>query len=83
MWVGISEEPILQLESIQNLFLRTLLETPFSTPKPAMKWETGVLSIKTRIMHNKLTFVNAIKILDCLAKQIFDDQMARAGKRMF
>ena len=77
MWVGISEESILQLESIQNLFLRTLLETPFSTPKPAMKWETGVLSMKTRIMQNKLVFINAIKHLDddCLAKQIYDEQV--------
>ena len=78
MWVGISEESIGQLENIQNLFLRNLLDTPFSTTKPAMKWDTGILSMKTRIMKNKLVFVNAIKHLDddCLAKQIYEEQIS-------
>ena len=62
---------------LQNLFLRVILQTPKGTPKTALKWDTGTWPMKHRIYFRKLTFANAIKLLneESLAKQIWEEQV--------
>ena len=45
-WLNISDETIQEMEKLQNLFLRTVLQVPISCPKPALYWETTTLKIK-------------------------------------
>ena len=51
---------------------RTLLRTPKSTPPPALVWDMGGISMKLRIIKNKLMFIHHIINLEntSLAKQI-------------
>ena len=76
-WYGINQECIEELEKLQNLFLRVILQTPKGTPKTALKWDTGTWPMKHRIYFRKLTFANAIKLLneESLAKQIWEEQV--------
>ena len=76
-WCGITEECIEELDKLQNLFLRVILQTSKGTPKPALLWETKTWPMELRIAYRKLTFANAIKHLSdkSLAKQIWDEQV--------
>lgn len=76
-WTDISEESIEVLEDLQNLFLNLILSSPKSTGKPALLWETGMLSMKIRIYKKKLSLINHIQDLEngCLAKQILNEQL--------
>ena len=77
-WVCISECSYTKLEDLQYTFLRVILQTPASTPKLALLFETGMLSMKFRIYARKLNFINAIKHQDSesLAKQVYLEQVA-------
>ena len=76
-WTEISKSAIDKLEELQNLFLRVVLKTPLSTPKPALKWETGMAPVEHRIMVEKLKFLNSIKHQkdSALSKQILQEQI--------
>ena len=76
-WTEISQTAIKKLEELQNMFLRVILDTPFSTPKPALKWETGMAPMENRIMVKKLKFINSIKHQDdsVLSKEILQEQI--------
>ena len=56
--------------------LRYLLQTPRSTPIPALFWDFGVLPIEHRVENKKLNFLKHIVSLDdnSLAKQVFNTQ---------
>ena len=43
-WDLISTETNKKLNSLQNMLLRYLLQTPRSTPKPALTWDFGILT---------------------------------------
>ena len=64
------------LEGLQDTFIRSVLQTPCSTPKPALKFETGILPMKYRVYTRKLTFINSIKHAEdnSLAKEILMEQ---------
>ena len=49
-----------KLEELQDMFLKLVLKTPGSTPKPALKFETGTMPMKYRIYERKLLFANRI-----------------------
>ena len=61
---GINTESIKKLNSLQNTLLRYLLQTPITTPSPALNWDFGVPLMESRIMIRKL----------CLAKHILSLQ---------
>ena len=64
VWGDIPKKAIGILESLQNKFYRYLLSTPRSTPTPALLWETGGLSMQSRINLRKLTFYHHLLSLD-------------------
>ena len=60
-----------RLESIQERYVRLMLEVPVSTPKIALRAETGLLSMKHRIWSEKVSLVIASKrSKGGLAKQV-------------
>lgn len=76
-WVEISETSLQKLEELQNMFLRKLLRTKRTTPKAALTFETGLLTMKARVATKKLLFVNDLKNMDSdsLAHQVFTEQV--------
>jgi hypothetical protein len=75
-WVGIQEDTITGLENLQLFFLRLVLRVPISTPKVALRSETGMLSMKMRIWKKKILFIHHVRNLDDkdLAKQVWREQ---------
>jgi hypothetical protein len=78
VWTEISKKSIKQLDDLQNLFVRTLLHLPSSTPLPGLRGITGLLGMKWRVWQEKLCLVQSIRRLDddTLAKQVFDQQVS-------
>ena len=67
------------LEDLQFLFIRTILETGKPTPKTALLWETGLLGMEERISKRKLEFIDHIKESDenTLVKKVFNEQLEK------
>ena len=78
-WTQISESSIEQLEELQNMFVRVLLHLPVSTPKPVLTFDTGLLSMRHRIMSAKLNFAHYLRMCgeDNLAGQVYGEQLLR------
>ena len=57
-WYGISTKQIGQLESVDNLLLRKILETPVSTPLEGIQLELGILSVGTTIKARRINFLH-------------------------
>ena len=57
---------------------------PWGTAKPALKFETGLLPMKFRVMMRKLTFVNMLKHKsdESLAKMVLDEQPRGSPKKI-
>ena len=60
-WAGITENEEKLLEEQQNLFCRTLLQIPVSSPKPSLRAALGLLGTKWRVMEAKVQLVQAIR----------------------
>ena len=53
-----------------------MLEVLVSTPKAALRAETGILSMKHRIWYEKVNLISAIrKMKEGLAKEVYDEQV--------
>ena len=63
-WIELSEESIEMLENLQNLFVRLLMHLPLSTPKPVLTFDTGLLSMRHRIMAAKLNLAYYLRFGD-------------------
>ena len=65
-----------RLEDLQLFFVRLILRVPVSTPKAALRSETGLRSMKHRVEIEKLMLIHHIKNLNerCLARQVYDQQ---------
>ena len=76
-WVGIDMKTEERLENLQLFFLRLALRVPASTPKLALRSETGMRSMKARIWMKKLMFVHHMSQLKAgvLAKQVWEEQV--------
>ena len=76
-WTNISKGSMSLLNDLQFMFLRYLLATPKTCPKPALVWETGFLLMEHRIAVRKLTFYHHLMNLpkDSLAYQVADTQI--------
>ena len=75
-WTDMDEETVERLEELQLFYIRLILRVPVSTPKPLLRSETGLISMKHRVEKEKLMLVHHIKRLDdkTLAKKIYDEQ---------
>ena len=76
-WMDISKEAEERLENLQLFFLRLVLRVPVSTPKIALRTETGMMSMKIRIWKKKLMFGHHLQNLDkeALANQVWKEQV--------
>ena len=77
VWTEMPEKSVEMLEDLQFMFFRLLLDTPFSTPKVALLWETGSQKMKQRVMKRKLNLLRSIKEADddSLAKEVLEEQI--------
>ena len=76
-WVEVSAKTVRKLNSLQQWFLRLILQVGPGTPAAALGWETGVLDMKLRIYKEKLALITHIKNMDekSLASQIYREQI--------
>ena len=59
-------------------YIRLIMEVPMSTPKVALRAETGLRSMKQRIWFQKVSLIMAIrKMQDGLAKEVYEEQVAQ------
>ena len=72
-WVNLSKTDIENLENIDKILLRRILDAPAKTSLPALYQELGCYPIKYIIMARRLSFLH--HILNCdddrLIKQVF------------
>ena len=75
-WVGHTSKEVTELEKLQNLFYRVLLEVPVGCPTPMLYWDCGGLLMENRILKNKLMLIHHIATLgqDSLAYQVYEEQ---------
>ena len=57
-WIGITQANIDELEQVDEILLRRILETPSTTPKPALYLELGCLPIRFVIMKRRLLYLH-------------------------
>jgi hypothetical protein len=78
-WIGITTSLEKKLEDLQEQFIRLMLEVPVSTPKAALRAETGMLSMKHRVWLAKLSMVLHLRKSKSLglAKQIYPEQVTQ------
>ena len=55
-WVNLTQIEIEELESCDKILLRNILDTPSSTPIPALYLELGVLPLRFKIQSQRLLF---------------------------
>ena len=75
-WTDMDKETEDRLEELQLFFVRLILRVPVSTPKVALRSETGLLSMKHRVEKEKVMLIHHIKNLSerTLARQVYDEQ---------
>ena len=78
-WVEVSSKTVKKLNSLQQWFLRLILQVGPGTPMAALGWETGVLDMKLRIYQEKLALISHIKSMDekSLASQMYREQLEK------
>ena len=59
-WYGLSAQHIEQLEVVDRLLLRKVLDTPISTPIEGIQLELGIYSIGTIIKARRVIFLHNI-----------------------
>ena len=59
-WIGIGKKVYDKLDEIQNEYLRMMYSCPPSTPKPALRSQSGMLDMKHRIWLEKVCVVARI-----------------------
>ena len=63
-WYGIKEEEILELESLDLTFFRSLFEVPHTVPTVSLFLETGSFSIRTIIKVKRVIFLHYLVNLE-------------------
>ena len=83
-WIGASKKIYEKLDSIQNEYLRMIYSCPPSMPKPALRSQTGMTSMKHKIWVEKLCVItrimNPLEDKENYAKQILDEQQEQGWK---
>ena len=75
-WSGLSGNAIKELDNLQNLFYRVILQVPTGCPIPMLYWDCGGLLMSNLITQKKLLFLHHIATLssDSLAHQVYLEQ---------
>ena len=76
-WTEIKKKTEEDLDALQDLFCRVLLQVPQSTPKLSARAALGLLGMSWRIKQEKVLLVLALKQQeeDCLAREVLQEQM--------
>jgi hypothetical protein len=76
-WTEITEKSVKLCEDQQNMFVRSMMRMPGSTPIPALRALTGLMGMRHRIYQEKLLLILAIQESeDTLARRILEEQVA-------
>ena len=59
-WYDLKDHEIEELEAIDRILLRKILEVPFSTPKSYLYLELGILPFKRIIQARRISFLRYI-----------------------
>ena len=72
-WTGIADSTITELDNLQNLFYRVLLQVPVGCPIPMLYWDCGGLLMQNRILKMKMLFLYHVATLspDSIANQVY------------
>ena len=62
-WIGITNQHLTELETLQKRFLKTLMAVGSGCPTPSLYWETGTVGMKWRIIRSKLIFYHHLLTL--------------------
>ena len=75
-WQDISDRTVEELDKLQNMFIRCLMAVGTGCPIPLLLSETGLLTMKWRILEKKLLFLHHVSTLPdtALAKEILQTQ---------
>ena len=75
-WEMIPKEVLNKLENLQLMMIRNLFGAYKTTPKPALLWDLGAMSVEMKIKQRMLNFIFHLTSLDetTLAKQVFTTQ---------
>ena len=75
-WTSLPTTAIEELDSLQNLFYRVLLQVPTGCPTPMMYWDCKGLLMSNRILMKKLMFLHHVATLDesSIAHQVYCTQ---------
>ena len=78
-WMEISSKTLKKLNSLQQWFVRLILQVGPGAPLAALTWETGLLDMKLRIYKEKLLMIMHIRKLDesSLASRVYHEQLAK------
>ena len=81
-WYGLKNEEIEQLEQVDEMFLRKLLEVGRGCPKEMLYLETGSLPIRFIIMSRRLMFLHYLlnEENDSLVHKVLQEQMRSPAK---
>ena len=77
-WSGLTKSGLEELESILLFFLKRLLRSPNSTPKPSLLYDTDMFKTKFMVHKNILNFVKHVSLQedDSLAKAVLQEQLS-------
>ena len=78
-WMEISTKTLKKLNSLQQWFVRLILQVGPGAPLAALTWETGLLDMKLRIYKEKLMLILHLREVDesSLASRIYHEQLAK------
>ena len=58
VWYGLTKEDINELESLDRLLLRSILNCPISTPSESLYLELGIVDIETMIKGRRINYLH-------------------------
>ena len=75
-WQEMSKQTVKQLNSIQNWFIRLMLQVGPGAPLPALLWETGLLDMELLVWIEKIMLILHIRNLEtrAIARKIYEEQ---------
>jgi hypothetical protein len=72
-WTSLPGAAVQELDNLQNLFYRVLLQVPTGCPIPIMYWDCSGFLMQNRILKKKLMFLHHVATLepDSIAHQVY------------
>ena len=58
VWYGLKKSELKELEGLDKMLIRKILDTPFSTPTEAIQLELGLISIPTLIKARRINYLH-------------------------